>query len=206
MLSLRGRVRAAIVVGLLYLGAGSIWARCVEICRFLVRNPQPFGPVTDGGLRNSELATCLSDGEIGSLDNHAAIIAPVVLLGVPVGPSAIAGFIISLAMDAIKGQPQGHLAHIGEEVFKPIPTIANLDASPAIQRKILGFWVGAARLHRHPTRVGPVSRLTATRSPMRALGEVLERTFQAKTSARSRRAKPQLGLVNDDFIPAGAAA
>lgn len=224
MLSFKGRVYAAICVGLLYLSGGSIatggtllsrdaflpprensFGR-IEVCRLLVGNAASDSQLIDCRLRNSKLTAGLGNREVDALNDNAAVVAPVVLLDVPVCPPTITRFIVPIAADTIERQSRGNFAHIGKEVLELLPSLADFDAAPAVLMKVFGLGIGAPPLHRNPASVGAVSRSAPARPPVGALRQILQGDFGLQASARSGRPVSQLRLVNDDIVPAGAAA
>ena len=57
-------------------------------------------------------------------------------------PTAITRFVIAVIVNAVNGQSWRRLSHILKEVLKAVkPSIANLNAAPAVMRIPFGFWV-----------------------------------------------------------------
>lgn len=203
MLRSKSRVLAAMSLCLLYLNAGSV-AMGVEVRGLLVGNAEPFCAVSDGGAGNSELAGGFSDRHVGAIDDHAPVVSPVSLLGIPVSPSAIPGLVIALAPDAIQSKPIWGLAHISEEVLERVePALANLNAASAVEPELFRFRVVAALLHPAPAIVG-AGIFGPAAMPVCALP--LGRTLAGQATARLRVAAPEILFINNSFTTAGAAA
>lgn len=224
MLSFRSRVRAAFL-GLALVGsyAGSVQggtllsggsfvpprgARAIdgiEVGRLLIRNPQSFGSVPDATPGYSEFPARLGNGQIDALDDHAAVkTAPVSLLGVPVRPTTISGFVVPFTSDSIQRQTCGNFAHVGEEILeRRHPSLANGNPARPVEAKFLGLWVVAALLHPAPAIVGP-RILGAASVPVRAFP--LAALFSGQAAARFGVAAPEFVFLNNGFSAAGAAA
>ena len=204
MMKVRSRIAAALAaIGLLYLNAGSV-AMGVEVGGLLVGNTKPFCSVADGGAGNSELAGGFSDRHVGAIDDHAPVVSPVSLLGIPISPAAIPGLVIALAPDAIQSKPIWGLAHISEEVLERVePALANLNAASAVEPELFRFRVVAALLHPAPRIVG-AGIFGPASMPVRALP--LSRTFAGEAPARLRIAVAKSVHLDSEFCAAGASA
>ena len=70
------------------------------------------------------------------------------------GPAAISRLvtpvIIWISVDRLSGWP---LSHIGEEMFKSLPSFADLDSAASVVIKILVFGITASFAHRSPASV-----------------------------------------------------
>ena len=221
MLSFRSRVRAAFL-GLALVGsyAGSVQAGtahmttaagiyavfCVVVGRFLVRNAKSFRAVTDGSSINAEMPADLRYGKIDALDDDAPIVPSVAFLGRPVGPSAIGGLIVPVRIYAIERKAERGLSHVFQEVLELQPSLTNLDAAPAVPLEPMSVRVCASLPHGHPTGISARAPLSACAAVGARVREVLERRLNLQTPARPGRPVSQLRFVNNDFIPAGAAA
>jgi hypothetical protein len=69
-------------------------------------------------------------------------------------PTAIAGFVASIVVDALKGQSKWSIPHIGVEIYKDQPTFTDCDASSSIILKGGEIGEEAPVLHSQPTGVG----------------------------------------------------
>lgn len=206
MMKIRSRIAAALVtIGLLYLNAGS-GAMGVEIGGLLVGNAKSFRPAADSGLRDAELTTRLGDSEVDAIDDDAAIIAPIVFLGVPVCPPAVAGIIVPVAIDPIDRHAIRHFSHIGKEILERLPSFADRNATPAVQGIALRLWVAATPLHGDPASIGAISGPISACPTVSSLWQIFERAFQAQAPTRPGRSVSQLRFVNSHLITAGTAA
>lgn len=204
MLKLKNRLRAAVCIGLLYLAGGSIRTLRVEIRRLLVGNPQPFGSVAYGSPANSKLSAGLGDRQINASDDHSAIVCTVPLLGFPISPSAIAGFVAPFAADSIQRQAGRGLSHIGEEIVERVqPSVTDRDAAGTVKPKLLGFRIVAALLHAAPAIVG-ARILRAASMSMRPL--IPNRHLAGQATARFGVAASKLVIFDHDLNAARTTA
>jgi len=65
-------------------------------------------------------------------------------------PFAITGFVVLVNVNAVKRRPRRALTHIGEEGFKVVPTLADLDSLFAVPLPACVGRINAARFHRFP--------------------------------------------------------
>jgi hypothetical protein len=72
----------------------------------------------------------------------------------PCCPSAIAGFVIPVVVDAVKGEVGRPFTHIGKEVYEVEPLFANCDTATSIVLPDMAFGVGASSYHRSPRSIG----------------------------------------------------
>jgi hypothetical protein len=73
---------------------------------------------------------------------------------VRVSPLAVARFIALVVVYAIQRLAVRPLAHVGEKVFEHQPTVAYVNASPAIVFVIFVAWIVATLPQANPTDVG----------------------------------------------------
>jgi hypothetical protein len=69
-------------------------------------------------------------------------------------PSAITGFVITKAIDAIDRLVFRRIAHVGVEVFELLPAFANNDSFATVTLPRLIVWINAARTHINPRFIG----------------------------------------------------
>ena len=74
-------------------------------------------------------------------------------------PSAIAGLIVAIVVDAVNGM-LGRRArrHVIQKRFKVFPSLADLDAAPAIARIAISVWVPAPLDHAKPNWMKRMAR------------------------------------------------
>ena len=109
--------------------------------------------------------------------------ASIVGLLFPGRPAAIAGFVVSVVVDAIKRQTAGAFAHIGKKIVERKPPLANGNATRAIPLELSGFRIEAALLHMRP---GIVSRRWPCFVRWRMTMTDLRLPFTLKTTATCR--------------------
>jgi hypothetical protein len=72
-------------------------------------------------------------------------------------PSGIAGFVAAVVIDPVERHAAGPFAQVGEEVpkaFRPQPPRIDMDAAPAVARKVSAPRLEASSLHGSPRLVG----------------------------------------------------
>lgn len=144
------------------------------------------------------------------------------------GPSAIFGRVMPVGVDAVDATVQRPLTHVGQEIFeRRHPSVADLDAAPAVAMVGEGVGVQASRLHGLPRGVGRVERTGSITSAMTdsrtaatgvlpvaqssarddALRSAIASASPSGTRADIRRALddgerpgPLSGHVNEDFL------
>lgn len=68
----------------------------------------------------------------------------------PSRPSTVLGRVVAIVIDAVDCQTRRAWAHVREEVFKPVPSLADLDAATAVDPKVAVVGVTAPSQHRAP--------------------------------------------------------
>lgn len=81
---------------------------------------------------------------------EVALVGALLLLGCP---PAVSWLVIAVAVRALYGHVGGSVAHIRKEVGEVLPSVANLNASPAIRPVIVVVRVCASLFHVGPTLV-----------------------------------------------------
>ena len=66
-------------------------------------------------------------------------------------PTAIAGFVRTVVVDAVERQSKRRIAHVGIEVFKYEPSFTDCDAATAVVFPVFVVWIGAASEHFRPS-------------------------------------------------------
>ena len=80
-------------------------------------------------------------------------------------PLAVAWLVVAVVVDAVYGQPRRTLSHIGEEVSKVSPSIADSDSSTSIEMPLTITLVCATSDHALPRLVSRAD-LPSDRMPM----------------------------------------
>jgi hypothetical protein len=100
-------------------------------------------------------------------------------------PATIAGLVVPVIIETIKRSVGWTLSHIGEEVFKLLPSWANFNPAPSIVLIARVIGIGAPCMHRGPTRIGPAAGHTMRDLPgsrmrhkLRASAALGEFTFE----------------------------
>jgi hypothetical protein len=75
-------------------------------------------------------------------------------------PFAIGGFVTSIIVDAIERQARWAITHVGKEVFKCEPTLANTNSSSAVIKKIRVLRIAASLKHRFPAVISRCAGLS----------------------------------------------
>jgi hypothetical protein len=109
-------------------------------------------------------------------------------------PAAVSGGVTAIDVDAVERQSDRSFAHVGEEIFKDQPTVANGDAATSIISKIIGFGIETAGFHVCPASI-------SARFGSFSIVTVLGFSFFASAANRS---SSKVAAVNDDFRPAVA--
>lgn len=183
MLRTRSRIAAALAtIGLLYLNAGSV-AMGVEVGGLLVGNAKSFRAVSDGRPVNIKSPTCLSDRHINALEDDAAVIASISFLRRPVSPAAIAWLIIPIAPDAVQAQPIRHFAHVGQEVFEPLPPLTDPHTLSTVPAIVFAALVLTPALHGYPARVSAGPGLPSTGMAVSGFWQIRNRSLSLEASA-----------------------
>lgn len=110
------------------------------------------------------------------------------------GPSAILRAVMTIVVNAIQRLAIAR-PHVGEEVLKGLPTLADLDTTPAVAREVRGRRVGAPVAHSLPD---PVFAQVA--------GAMLGHSFDLQASAALVLAASQVGKKSDAGSSARARA
>ena len=105
---------------------------------------------------------------------------PVVVRLVNRHPAAIAGFVISVIVDAIEEHAVRRLAHIRQKVLEALPALADFDAAAAVVLEPLMRGVRAALFHLCPALVG-------RRAPASMDSDAGAQFFTMKTAAARRQ-------------------
>lgn len=123
--------------------------------------------------------------------------APVKNLRFPGGPPAILWRVRTVVVNAIQGCPGGREAHVGNEVFKNVPTTANKNTSTPVQRVSRRVGVFTTLAHAIPHIVDGGARQSMA---------MICRVFKSKTSARFSPVVDKVGAVDINDVPAVTAA
>jgi len=126
--------------------------------------------------------------------------APVIDLFGCSRPPAIAGSIAAVVVDAIKAAVGGSFSHIGEKIFKSVPSFADPNSSPSVVFVAFGRSVVAAREH-------PIPRCEGRRAFPSACMFVFDViTFVEQASARFCGAILEIAAASNPFVSAGTDA
>lgn len=163
---------------------------------------------SSGGDRGDLAPLNQTEGSLADR-NHSVTPMVTVLLLVR-SPSTVTGFvvpIIVLSIDAVSARWPG--AHVGEEVFKTLPSLADLYPSSAVVCELLVVGIRTSLPHRRPDpifrRHSPVPGLSMLQANSCAMGHP---KFATKTAARLGGAIPHqhtrdfaLGSAVTDAMP-----
>jgi hypothetical protein len=114
-------------------------------------------------------------------------------------PTAIAGLVISIVVDAVDSQTRRRLAHIGEKALELTPSFANSDASTAIAGKSNMMRVGATFEHSRPASVAGCLRAVLRMA-------VFQETGVLQTAAASGASAPEVSAPDAGNLAAIAQA
>lgn len=160
-----------------------------------VEHAVTIGPSNDGLAVQAKLARPLGYGHLASSfrAGQKHVVAAVVLLGLCIGPSAVAGFVIPVIVDAVNGGAgAGPGSHIGVEAREVMPAFAHSDSSAAVVRKALVVGIAASVLHGGPSGV-----LAASLHPMLS-ASLASRNPHLATEAAAGLAAPTSKRVAPD--------
>jgi hypothetical protein len=117
-------------------------------------------------------------------------------------PSAIAGLVSPVVVDAVNSQSRRWLAHVSEDVFEGLPSFANRDAARAVTGVICIVWVEAAVHYRRPSGVQRGPRA----SGRMAVFEVAGDKFVPMGAPATGYASPDIADRSDGGVSTVAAA
>lgn len=138
--------------------------------------------------------THLRETSLRSAKGHADRVAPIRRLLSSCRPSAVGRFIVPVAVDAIdRVRRGGPRAHVGEEVFESLPSVAYANASTAIIGEPFGAGVRATFAHAAP------------RLPFWGAGTSV-RCCRMILTAAGLSAASQVGITHGPFGAAGTSA
>ena len=156
--------------------------------------------VGDDAAANAQLGRPVSDAQrpaVRSDHASASLVAGLIRRG---RPPAVGGFVVTVAVDALKGQPGRALAHVRQKVQRALqPGVAYANASPTIVWKLLVRWILAPRFH-----VDPYVVFLSSCEPMSQIG--FGRPFLLQAAAGLDRAGAKMkGADNLRFAAITAA-
>ena len=131
-----------------------------------------------------------------------SLCAPIVGLLTPSRPPTVAGFVISIVVDAIESQFRRSFAHVGEEVVKEMPSLTHIDASPAVMLEVLVCGIAASIEHAGPRFIGSGHLASAIMAMTDTMG--LRENFEMSAAAAYRCAAAKLVRHGDGFVSAVA--
>lgn len=121
--------------------------------------PPTFHSHANVGGRHARSLSPVSDAQgFATVRDHVGMAAVSDLPAVG-GPPAVAGFVIPIVVDAVDGHAVRLFPHVGQEVFKPAPTITDGDSTPPVIREILVLRAQATSAHPVPNAVGFAKRV-----------------------------------------------
>jgi len=121
-------------------------------------------------------------------------IPPVGLLNAIAGPSAIAGFVITVYVDAVQRGGVWSFSHIAKEGHEiGTPRLADHDAAPTVVFVTSDLWIGASRKRSLPTVVGSSMKFGVSMSGLKLSGlQSGPRYFFAKATTRACLTRPEI--------------
>lgn len=128
--------------------------------------------------------------------------SPINLLFAPCRPSAITRFVPAIIFDAIKGQPDRALPHIGQEVLERSPPFADRDAAATVILEISAGRVVAPSKHVRPRSVSFRRAMLC----VAVLPHSIPCFLRLETTARTGVARTKHRSFNRIFVPAIAFA
>lgn len=122
-------------------------------------------------------------------------------------PSAVAGFVVSVIVNAVNGRVRRSLAHVVSEVFVGEPSFADRDPAPTIAGEVVDARISAAFSHRLPGSERPCYRADSGRSVTRELlGSALRCCLSLQTTTTRGIAVGQAASGRECFGAAGTQA
>lgn len=103
---------------------------------------------------NSETSADFFERPLGASKENLSRSAAGVVLGAPCLPLAIFRLVISVCVNASKGQPSGTRPHIGKEIREALPARANLNAATAVVLPVFICFATATAMHPGPNSIG----------------------------------------------------
>lgn len=108
----------------------------------------------EGGTPHRRVLNPFSQSLRLTANSNSTIPACIVVLLLIGSPSDISRFIIPVVVDSIQGMKfRGPTSDIGKEIFKALPSLADLNAASSVMAELLVVGVLAPRFHRPPNRV-----------------------------------------------------
>lgn len=159
-------------------------------------SPSERGSVAEGVVGNSKFFGPLCDAECFTVMRDLDVISRVPHLFFAGGPSAIFRGVRPIVIDPVDGVlPSGFRPHVGEKVFKTVPSFADSDPPSSPLREI-----PAGRVEAPLTYPGPGFVLRSPTEPVRGSG--FPCPLPLKTPAALRDASPQVVRIHNLRIAA----
>lgn len=125
--------------------------------------PAAADPRVDGRWRHSSAFARFNYGHAGISQSNSSIASRVSSLLNPRRPTTVAGLVVAVRISTIKGHPLGAWSHVGDEVLKDHPALADRDASAAVIRPCWRAGIQASAFHGRPDPMLGRSRAAVSR-------------------------------------------
>lgn len=170
------------------------------IDRFLRRKPMFVNAALCCAVRYAKYSAGFGKTALSAPNYNHPIPAPIFALLVPRQPKAVARLVIAIVVATFDRMTRRHRPHVGEEVLKLPPTLADRNAASTVVRVTPDVWVAASTEHVTPTGIFRSAASVASRMA------VLCASVSRVASAAFRLPADKLADLRDCFISAVAAA